>query len=116
MTFPLESSKCVDAEVRDDINEMVLDYLVFHGVQALLDQREAERAGTLQAGEGHNADLALEMVDCKFTIITSDFMVFCQNRHVHHINIAYILGEALERRLNVTVGSKLSAVSLTKPI
>ena len=63
------SKKCPDPELQFDVDEAILEYLVYITTAALLQDAPARGKDEPLINQGIQVDLALQMVDCKVTSI-----------------------------------------------
>ena len=60
--------KSADAGTRLDVDEAILDYLLYTAVKALLKDRQARKHDSIPTPERRKADLPLQMVECQFSL------------------------------------------------
>jgi hypothetical protein len=68
MAVPMVEDKRAEEGAQAEVDEMILDYLLYHALKAVLDERNELRKGSKVWDGESKADMPLSMVDCKFSM------------------------------------------------
>lgn len=66
----MAGEKCAERSTQLEVDEAILDYLLFTAIQALLHDTEASEYDRCMAGASEAVDIPLQLVDCESRLIT----------------------------------------------
>ena len=81
----MATGRCADASTHLDVDEFILDYLIFTATKALLEDYSRLKDRRVEAQEQGASNIPLQLVDCKSYWLPRKLLAYLMYSLPHHV-------------------------------